>query len=64
MVATLSPSNVMQNAKRSLSVLWKTFLPYNTEAPSSRSLVLLLPLFWNDNDFILFVFLKLVTFLL
>lgn len=62
MVATLSPSNVMQNAKCSLSVLWKTSLPYNTPAPSSRTLILLFPPFWNDYDFILFIFLKLLHF--
>lgn len=62
MVATLRLSNIMQNTKCSLSVLRKTSPPYNTEATSSRTLILLFPPFWTNNNFILFVFLKLVTF--
>lgn len=62
MVATLRLSNIMQNTKCSLSVLQKTSPPYKTEATSSRTLILLIPPFWNNNNCILFVFLKLVTF--
>lgn len=62
MVATLRLSNIMQNTKCSLSVLRKTSPPYNTEATSSRTLIILFPPFWTNKNFILGFFLKLVTF--